>query len=205
LGLVIHWKMDEGTGDTLTDASGTGNAGHLAYGLGYVQGGFPRARFPNPYALSFDGSDDKIQLKAHTRLPALNVPKTVAFWLHPKRHGPNQSVCSFGSSAGELGFSILQSSMLVARHAGVQLPTSVPAFDQWHHVALIFDGQRTSVFVDGAMVASKDGGAGGSGAITGVNVGGGGNNNARMLLDDFRLYARALTEAEVRGLADGQP
>jgi hypothetical protein len=78
----------------------------------------------------------------------------------------------------------------------------------WQHLAAVWNGTTTSLYVDGAAVASsvvQTAGSVSSLAPTGplrigANVATGGNYFAGQL-DDFRIYKRVLTPAEIRLLA----
>ena len=75
---------------------------------------------------------------------------------------------------------------------------------QWHHIAVTRQGSQTSLFVDGILEASA---ATGSGVATNTADLGIGRRNAFSdmyftgLLDDFRIYTRALTQPEIAALS----
>jgi hypothetical protein len=79
---------------------------------------------------------------------------------------------------------------------------------QWHHVAGTYDGSVARLYVDGV----DDGSVLTSGAIGknvyGVYIGANAQRTGREwngLIDDVRIYSRALLEAEVGYLADTTP
>lgn len=70
--LAGHWKFDEGTGSTALDSSGSGNNGSLVNSPTYVSGKI------GPYALSFNGSTQYVQVNA---APASSFPVTESAWV----------------------------------------------------------------------------------------------------------------------------
>ena len=53
-----YWKFDEGTGTLTADSSGHGNNGTLTSDPTWSASPTNAISFTNPYALSFDGTDD---------------------------------------------------------------------------------------------------------------------------------------------------
>ncbi|MEK7563067.1 MAG: hypothetical protein AAB544_01610, partial [Patescibacteria group bacterium] len=58
--LVGYWKFDEGTGPSAADSSGHGNNCTLTNGSTWSADPTNDISFTNPYALSFDGTDDYV-------------------------------------------------------------------------------------------------------------------------------------------------
>lgn len=95
---------------------------------------------------------------------------------------------------------------------GLQFTTWAPGFDElagqtnvadglWHHVAIVHDGARKTLYVDGQVDAQKSYSARLSTNDVGVRLG----YNAEFpggeyggLLDDVRIFKRALTQAEIQ-------
>ncbi|MEZ4716691.1 MAG: LamG domain-containing protein [Caldilineaceae bacterium] len=80
------------------------------------------------------------------------------------------------------------------------------ATDVWHHAAMTYDGVRLRVYLDGTEVGSMSL----SGVVTadpnvpvavGAQPQGAGNNTFAGLIDDVRIYTRALSAAEIGQLA----
>jgi hypothetical protein len=78
-------------------------------------------------------------------------------------------------------------------------------FDQWHYVAVVYAGNGSSsrsVFVDGTFVATDTSGT--AADFTGVlTLGdrGGYTTTLRGIIDEVRVYNRALNASEIAGLA----
>ncbi|MDD5518382.1 MAG: LamG domain-containing protein, partial [Candidatus Omnitrophica bacterium] len=78
-GPVAHWKFDEGSGTTVYDSTSNNNDGTMYYmststGGGWVQG-------KNGTALSFDGSDDYVQVSADSDLNPQQHGWTAEMWI----------------------------------------------------------------------------------------------------------------------------
>ncbi len=71
-GLVGYWKLDEGSGATATDSSGTGNTGSLVNGPAWTTGKIGGA-------LAFDGVSQSVTIPQAASLNA--YPLTVAVWM----------------------------------------------------------------------------------------------------------------------------
>jgi hypothetical protein len=75
--------------------------------------------------------------------------------------------------------------------------------DQWHHVVGVYDGLRLSLYVDGKLDSFKQ--ASGSLMVSGSNlcIGGSASTSFNGLIDDVRIYNRALSVEEIRTLYSG--
>ncbi len=208
--LSLLYKMEA----DLTDGSGTGNNGTAEGGPIYVEGPVGYGK-----ALQFDGIDDDVVLPIGN-LIGTTTSCTVATWvnLNTGNSGSWERVFDFGTSstAGYMFLSPRQSTNGTMRFAittgtntgesGVNSPTNLPA--GWHHVAIIIDGTAKTIQLcrDGEVVAS------GPTAVIPKDLGKTTQNwlgrsqwssDAYFagILDDFRIYTRALSTGEVRYLA----
>src|SRR5262245_61042059 len=80
VGLLGHWKLDEGQGTTTRDDSGNGHDGVLENGAAWEAGAFPGARLMDPFAMRFDGVDDQVTVPRSTGLEPPTV--TVTAWIN---------------------------------------------------------------------------------------------------------------------------
>jgi hypothetical protein len=207
MGLVGRWKLDEGSGTSAADSSGAGNNGALT-GPAWVTTGYPGADYPNPAALRFDGNDH-VQLGTNN-LPANNRPQTLALWLNyaavPDANGQICLAITDGNAGGErlkLGFKEQRLAAFKSGNPPVLVDVAPPA-PGWHHLAYSYDGTTNRLYVDGVQRATS---------TTAPDTGPA--NNARLganfdgsepftgLLDEVRIYNRALTAAEIASLFAG--
>jgi hypothetical protein len=205
--LVGHWKLDEGAGSIAADASGNGYTANLLNQPGWTDGVFGKA-------VSLDGIND------HLRAPhaaALNsYPLTVSVWVKTAATGLHGIVNKYAPGSFN-GYQVFTDNgdlcawyfRNAANHvwdgSGCTLRTPGYADDEWHHVVFVVDASGGRLYVDGVERASQ--------AWTGVP---GAPSTTRKVgfgwypqvtqpylpgtIDDVRIYARALSAAEVSAL-----
>ncbi len=194
-GLVAAYAFDEGQGATASDASGNGNLGTMA-GARWASG-------KNGSAAFLDGINDNVSL------PPLGTFYRTAFtfeaWV--LKRGTRKDVTVMGSwNEGGPMIWVNQVNghyMLTLGADGANYVDSgqVPATGRWQHVAGSYDGAVARIYIDGVEVANR--------AFTGEV---GTSNTWRIgafradpsgffdgLVDDVRIYNRALPLAEIRG------
>jgi hypothetical protein len=208
MGLVGRWKLDEGSGTAAADSAGGDNNGTIT-GATWVMPGHPGARYPNTAALRFDGNDH-VQI-APANMPANNRPQTVALWINysavpPAANGQIAVVINDGMSGGarlKVGF---KSAQLAAFKGGSDptLVSAAPPAAGWHHLAYTYDGTTHRLYVDGAQRDTSTV-APNTGAAANVRMGSNfdGSEPFTGVLDEVRIYNRALTAAEVASLQAG--
>jgi len=185
--LVSHYEFDGNAADTVGGNNGT-EVGNPTYAAGrYNQ------------AISLDGDGDYVNCGNDASFNITSAV-TISAWFKGTfdgslgriiEKGYNWMLCSgYGDNAAFycLGFGILEGSATVNDN-------------QWHHVAGVFDGSKMYLYVDGDVDAVKT--AAGSLKVSTSNVYIGGNTSRSFngLIDDVRIYSRALSEAEIELLA----
>ena len=195
---IARWDFDEGAGRVLHDRSGNGNHGQI-HGASWVKSG-------TGHALRFDGVDDYVNCGEGASLDIVG-PLTLQAWVMPtaaNRGEPGIAGKFFESYAltyyGNAYFYISSGGNNVSG------PTKL---DEWRHVAGVFDGAIMRFFVNGVEIASrrsrydkvKHGGRFTIGCIFGDPKSADPNlRNTGFypgLIDDVRLYSRALSAAEI--------
>ncbi|MDP3909773.1 MAG: LamG domain-containing protein, partial [Gemmatimonadales bacterium] len=211
-GLKHHWALDESSGLATFDSAGS-QPGTLVNGplwqpaLGRIDG-----------ALEFDGVDD------HVSLGTMDVPTgtglTIGIWIKADDFDVTDGRL-ISKSTGLLAsdhywmVSTINSTGLRFRlktgGSTTTLATSTGQIStgKWYHVAVTYDGVTMRIYKDGVEVASAPKtGAINTSAGVGVAIGGqpAGAGSAPFdgLIDDVRMYNRALTPLEVSGMA-GDP
>ncbi len=215
-GLVTYWTLDEGSGATANDSSGSRNNGTLynspVWTTGEINGG-----------LSFNGANNYVST------PAVNLAGTravtVALWVNrtyssASGHALFESTANYNSSTTGFGFFPDDTSvcsgggMMAGVHgsAGYNVKCyAQPSSGVWHHLAVIFDKSQSaanvvSLYVDGVPQTAQ---AQAYSSVNTDNFGsnplylmsrGGSSDFAAGIIDDFRVYSRALSAAEVQQL-----
>jgi len=203
--LVGHWTFDQGGGSVARDWSGRGYHGRIQRGARWVKGKIDGA-------LRFDG------VRGHVRLPAgfadFRSGFTVALWANPTSHGNWARFIDFGNGAGG-GNIILDQTDAPGnmrfhlcgdgrRGAWMEMTGSL-AMNEWQHLAATLDGDGKAVFYrNGELVLSKQLMVPPSVTRRDNYIGKSnwrGNAYYEGLMDDVRIYNRALSAEEVKALA----
>ena len=198
-GLAAHWKFDDGSGSTAIDSAGTNNGtlvGDPTWTAGRVDG-----------ALSLDGSGDYVSAAPVAPLAGVNV--TAQAWVRVDefagiwnpiltQHDLSNNGYYFYVSSGTPAFYMVGGVSFVQA-----ISNEVINPDQWYHVAGTNDGSNLKLYVDGQLKDSAD-----STGFLGMNY------NAYIgsepvsllyytgLIDDVRIYNRAVSESEFQNIAD---
>ncbi|MBI3621533.1 MAG: hypothetical protein HY208_05025 [Nitrospirae bacterium] len=206
-GLLGHWKFEEAGGTTAVDSSGSGNTGALMNGATRIAGGIGQA-------LSLDGLDDYVNIPQTTALNA--YPLTIAVWMKTTTTGLKGIVNKYApgsrngyqlfTSGGNLcAWYFKNGSNYVWDGSGCALQTPGYNDNRWHHAVMVVDASGGKLYVDGVLKASRGwtGTAGAPSTTRPLNIGqypGTASPYFPGLLDDVRLYSRALSGAEVVAL-----
>jgi hypothetical protein len=200
-GLVAHYTFDEGSGSVLRDASGNGNDGTIR-GARFVKRG-------RGYCLEFDGVDDFVNCGNPPSLD-LRDALTLEAWVFPAARVQGEPgivgkhfesyLLSFYSD-GQCWWYI-SSGGNNAKHL---LTTGA-----WHHLVGTFDGKMLKLYLDGKLVSASpskfDKIKPGKNFFIGCVLGDPNApdpNDTRTayfpgMVDEVRVYHRALSEEEVR-------
>jgi len=211
--LAAWWKLDETSGNTAVDASGNRNDGKLRGGPLWAKG------FKGG-ALEFDGRDDYVAIKNLQYARAGLSAVTVTTWVRTSNEA-DQIIASFdrneywrleingsAAEAGQVGWDVMTDVGQVYLPGRVRIDD-----DQWHHVAGVFDNGLMTIYVDGAVDATAFGGRTfGTGNVR-IGFLGVGSEAEHFdgeklpesyfdgVLDDIRIYDRALSRSEIEMLA----
>ncbi|MBI4358299.1 MAG: LamG domain-containing protein, partial [Candidatus Omnitrophica bacterium] len=216
-GLVGYWNFE---GGTATDQSGTGNDGTLMNGTA-ITTDHPAVNFTNTGSLSFDGMNDYVDMGNAPSLQ-LTGAMSVSVWVYVNSFGSgsatNSRFVSKSGLSGQRGWELnLESATGKVRFAVspdgstttlVNAP-SPTVTGQWvHYVGTYEPGVALRIYVDGVLNNSNTVGIPSSQYNTANNVWMGGRTGCSNcylngLIDDVRLYNRALSQAEVLNLAQG--
>jgi len=198
-GLLIKYLFDQGSGTTVADGSGKGNTGTINGTPRWVPG-------VSGTALEFDGAVNYVSTGKSllNDLPAF----TIACWLKGDLSAANRSGLIGQNDCVEYG--VVSGNTIQIWTAGggsVNLPWPYSSTDEWHHLPAAADGTGIVFYLDGRPAASGGTATTSYGTSTfSVNIGGGGvfdatGNYFIGQIDDVYVYQRALSAAEVAGLA----
>ena len=215
-GLVCDWAFDEGSGTTAGDSSGSGNNGTLINSPSWTTGKISGA-------LSFNGVNHTVTT------PAINLSATravsVSLWVNrtyskADGHALFESTANYNNSATGFGLFPDDSTtcsgggMLVGvrGNAGYNLKCyAQPSSGVWHHLVAVFDKSQSALnevnlYIDGALQTAQ------AQPYSSANTNNFGTNPLYLMsragnqefsagvIDDFRVYNRALSLAEVQQL-----
>ncbi|WP_231379350.1 LamG domain-containing protein [Candidatus Solirubrobacter pratensis] len=193
-GLVAAYAFDEASGTTVRDASTADNDGriHGAKRTKVAKGG---------RALQFDGTD-RVSLDRPRGLRE-DSPVTLEAWLRPAAGSRAGTPVVFdgvgGAAAAEVSgraFGLAFASGASRDAIGVRASA---AANRWTHLALTYDGAQVRVYVNGVLDrAFAPGGALPAGKSA-LSIGGAVGTGFRGVIDDVRIYSRALSAQELRG------
>jgi hypothetical protein len=203
-GLIGYWPMDEGGGLVTADATANEATGRLINRPAWVTGQIGAA-------IDFDGINDRVDLgnRAHLRLTGA---MSLSAWVWVDDFAGNGRIVNKQGPRGRRGWSLnieeggFASFQVAANRQelvlldGTTLPTQ-----QWIHLTGTYEpGVAMSLYVNGALDASRTSGVPGSqhNSDLAVSIGdrptGGTPFNGR--IDEVRIYGRALSPAEVQQL-----
>jgi hypothetical protein len=206
----LYLNLDETSGTTAADDSGYSRPGTLINGPTWSTAGKYNG------CLSFDGTDDYVMVPNYTGIGAAGG-RTVSLWVKTSA-AKVQELVQWGSDAtGQLWLTRIQANgtVLVAVYGGGVYSTAVVTDGQWHHIAVVLDDGQTNsslirLYVDGLLdTRNLSGSCTISTAQTvpvylgvwhqynaGIKI-----NYFQGLMDEVRIYNRALLSVEIAGLA----
>ena len=204
-GLIGWWKLDEGSGTSAGDSSGSGNNGNLLNGAIWTQGKIGGG-------VSFDGVDDMVSL-----------PNNFSQYLQPTVDTPSASMPSFSLSIwvnriatvnplniifGKRGANsgILEGTFYLWSAAGQRdLSYSSPS-NTWYMATMSYDNQTqiASCYVNGVLVGTLNMvGQSFKANLGTIGIGKSSDKNQwpfKGIVDDARIYNRALSSSEIQEL-----
>ncbi len=155
---LAYWKFDEGSGNTLGDSSGHGFDGTI-YGATWVTGKYGKA-------LSFDGTNDYVDLDSHSEDIGINKTDDVIYSLWFKSESSEDGLIysasdKWGISNPELSIQMCANGSLLFKiwtnYCGIVLYSDgTYNDDKWHHLEIFFNGISANPTVDLYVDSSFD-------------------------------------------------
>jgi uncharacterized protein len=213
-GLVAWWKFDDGAGVTVTDATGHGHDGTLSNGDATTVAGPQWVAGQIGGAVSLDGIDDAIEFKN----PASFMPPgdfTYAFWERVTAAQTNQTLIWFQNTSGTSELHVKHVAVDPVGSVEVDIAGNLPIANYnlgsflggWHHVAVTRAGAAVVFYLDATVIDHGTESApidltGTCSMLVGqIACTPHTNQPAAVVIDDLRVYDRALSAAEVASLA----
>jgi len=201
--LVGWWKLDEGEhSTTAVDWSGHDNHGTLRGDPQWVSG-------YDGIALELDGSGDYVDLGNPSDWSSGTSARSMCGWGKTDSvAGGWRWIAAYGSEGTSLAMFIGMNgtSLYGGGYGDDVLEADFWEVDVWHHICLTYDGTTARLYADGVNVTSeaKDWNLTLSRAHIGRQV----NDLAEFwngLVDDVRIYNKALTLEEIKQAMRGDP
>jgi len=216
-GLVGHWKFDEGTGTTAHDSSGNGNNGTLINGPQWVDGKYGKA-------LSFDGVNDYVAVPHSNSLDFERTDSfTISSWITVDSLSDYRNIIGKNDNAYRGWNLILLSSSDASRPNSVCLvltntniyndllacsPANSISAGNTYHIAATYNGSSdvsgVKIYINGVPQTVTPIRNGLSASIQTANetwIGrhgwAGGSYPFDGIIDDIRIYNRALSASEI--------
>ena len=190
-------KSYPGSGTTWTDLSGRGNTGTLVNGVGYSAS--------NGGSLSFDGSDDYVQISNNVSPGTGDF--AISVWVYKTETVTNRYIWDFGSNGGTFssGTSIAQGFRYYNPTLGASvLYTSGPVhnINTWYNIVISRISGTTYFYSNGSLINSvADAGNIGSWGTTLYigRYGGSGGYEHQGSISSFLVYkGKGLTATEIQ-------
>lgn len=212
-GLLAYWPLNDGpSGAQALDTSGSNNHGTLTSmnpPTDWVTTTAPTA-FLNPYALDFDGVNDRVAISDIDFTNAMSG----SLWVRFNAVSPVQILITTQDleyqlqMRGTAGSGKFRVQVATATGTDIIESTTAAATDVWYHLGWTYDGTNLRLFVNGteettviqntASGAIIDGTHGGT-----IGAAEAGTSGVNGLLDEVRVYNRALGAPEVQQLSSG--
>jgi RHS repeat-associated protein len=194
-----HWKLD----NNAIDASGNNYNGTL---VGSPL--FSTDRKEGSHSLSFNGSNQYVDLGTPSLFPVGNAPRTLAAWAKTTTTASgDRIIVAYGSNANSQAFYLAQNgtSLVVGGFSNNVSVTNIWSVGVWRHICMTYDGATARIYVDGSLVNTTN--KAWNTVLTRAYIGRHVTNNNYWNgnVDDVRLYDRVLSGVEVQGLANAGP
>ncbi len=159
------------------------------------------------FALNFDGNDDYANTGKVASVLGLsgNAPRTVTLWVYTRAFngGAPYQFGTLGSCGQDFSNRTIDFNRWRIEYYCTYYDVTIDTVNKWVHFAHVFDGATTSYYADGKLVLNWN--HGGINTTDGYALAFGrwGTAYFNGMVDDIRLYNRALSEAEVQTLVYG--
>jgi prepilin-type N-terminal cleavage/methylation domain-containing protein len=220
--IVGNWNFDEGSGTIALDSSGYNHHGTIIGGATYTTDTPQKAagQGQGKYALSFDGANDYVNIDDSNSLDINENQMSISAWIKPTA-GDYRTIVSKGYDSADGGYALritrdsepIRAFFQVYNASGVI--GSAGTYNNisngsWYYLIGTYNGSQVCLYVNGKLDGT-------CGSLTGnvktnalplsfgrMSTGGAITQYYPGLIDEVRIYSRALSAAEIQKLyADG--
>jgi len=207
LGLVGYWSMNEGSGSFAGDSSGNKNTGTLTNGPTWVDG--KRGK-----ALSFDGSDDYVNVASSTSSNITNAI-TISGWINVG-NGTGTKEPIFESISGHASTNRMLVVTGGANNNRITIQFDIGGDNNnwyssgtitrntWIHIVYTFNGSLERFYINGVFNSQNSKSGTIAAGIEAMKIGWSESESPdeyfNGLIDDVRIYNRALSATEIQAL-----
>ncbi len=195
------YPFSEGTGGTTADAAGNNNTGTLRNGAAWTTGKYGNG-------LNFDGADDFVSVADANSLD-LGATGTIEAWVRLDTLNRWHSVIAKGDAnwnpshnyALEINNANRFVCILGNGNNSVTVTSTITASTgRFYHLACVWTGSRLQLYIDGALHTSAAQTLVPAGNASTLYIGQFGGNTDRLdgMIDEVRIYDRALSQAQVQ-------
>jgi outer membrane protein assembly factor BamB len=197
-GLVAAYGFDEGTGTTVTDASGNGNTGTITNATWAATGKFGKA-------LQFNGTSARVNIPNAASLQ-LTTGMTLEAWVNPSsvtskwRDVIYKGNDNYYLEATSTNASKPDAGMIAGGSYADAVGTSALAANTWSYLTETYDGSTLKLYVNGTQVASVAHTGAIATSTNALQIGGDTIYSQYFagLIDEVRVYNVALTAAQIQ-------
>lgn len=201
-GLVGYWKFDEGSGSSVADLSNSGHTGDIGSNTWQVNG------CVDDSCLHFPGINN-FTIIAGVNKNVANI--SITYWIKPttsglsyfhwNNHGLDTDVGTWMYPDNSVSFYI-EASGIAYRLQGL---TGL-SINSWNFIAVVYDGVNMKIYLNGNLDVTQNHSTGGNISWSGNPTpswsfgSGGGADPFVGLLDEARIYNRALSASEIKAM-----
>ncbi len=209
-GLIGYWKLDETSGITASDSSTGGHPGTLSNGPVWVAGQVGNALQFDATDNGNDGDDPRVTIGTAFDVA---LPFTISAWVKPSSYADYRAIFSkrdsYSSAGMRFQWYLIRNSGRVAigRIGSTRTFNYAPPLGTWTHLTLVLTSGSTVLYVNGQSHQSDGGIVLGTKATantvignTGEPASSGDGDPYDGVIDELRVYNRALTAQEVASL-----
>jgi hypothetical protein len=202
LGIVGSWSFNIFHGTSVPDYSGRGNTGTLA-------GSYTSAAGKQGNAFSAGALGTGRMTVPNSASLNLGTTTSISFWINSASSGTSYASILQKSNISTAGWMVQQNTLTTSLYMRVDtsagsnqtFPTMVGLDGTWHHFVFVLNNGTYAQYKDGNLANSGTYNQGTGFAIPSQNLGlDSSQAYPNMLIDDLRIYNRALSAAEVKGI-----